>query len=358
MRTIEWVDEHVDLIDQTALPHQRRVALRTTEEVVDAIRRMVVRGAPALGAMGALGVALAAARSAELGYDPDAVRTDARRITEARPTAAHLGWAVQQVLPAVPRGPAAVLAAAQALVDADVRACATLSRLGAALLRSYVGDRPMVLHTHCNAGAMACVEWGTALGVVRALHADALIKRVLVGETRPLLQGSRITAFELAELGVAHQVVVDSAGPSFIASGEVDAVIVGADRIAANYDVVNKVGTYPLALAAARAGIPFVVAAPTATIDVDTPTGSAVTIEYRDPDEVLLVGGWRMAPAESGALNPAFDVTPADLVTAIVTEARVIEPARPTTSTSVGHAVPMGVAHAVTVPTMRMVGAS
>jgi S-methyl-5-thioribose-1-phosphate isomerase len=257
---------------------------------------------------------------------------------------------VQQVIPAVPRGPAAVLAAAQALVDADVRACATLSRLGAALLRSYVGDRPMVLHTHCNAGAMACVEWGTALGVVRALHADALIKNVVVGETRPLLQGSRITAFELAELGVPHQVVVDSAGPSLIASGEVDAVIVGADRIAANYDVVNKVGTYPLALAAARAGIPFVVAAPTATIDLDTPTGSAVTIEYRDPDEILLVGGWRMTPVASGALNPAFDVTPADLVTAIVTEARVIEPAR--------SSEPMSVAHAVTVPAMRMVGAS
>ncbi|HYZ36141.1 MAG TPA: S-methyl-5-thioribose-1-phosphate isomerase, partial [Pseudonocardiaceae bacterium] len=167
MRTIEWVDGHVDVIDQTALPHQRQVVLRTAEDVVDAIRRLVVRGAPALGAMGALGVALAAARSAELGYDPDAVGTDARRIAEARPTAAHLSWAVQQVLPAVPRGPAAVLAAAQALIDADVRACATLSRLGAALLRSYVGDRPMVLHTHCNAGAMACVEWGTALGVVR-----------------------------------------------------------------------------------------------------------------------------------------------------------------------------------------------
>src|SRR2546421_4320400 len=358
MRTIEWVDGHVDVIDQTALPQQRRVVLHATGDVVDAIRRMVVRGAPALGAMGALGVALAAARSAELGYDPDAGRTEARRIAAARPTAAHLCWAVQQVLPAVTRGPAAVLAAAQALVDADVRACATLSRLGAALLRSCVGDRPMVLHTHCNAGAMACVEWGTALGVVRALHADALIKRVVVGETRPLLQGSRITAFELAGLGVPHQVVVDSAGPSLIASGEVDAVIVGADRIAANYDVVNKVGTYPLALAAARAGIPFVVAAPTATIDLDTPTGSSVTIEYRDPDEVLLVGGWRMAPDESGALNPAFDVTPADLVTAIVTEARVIEPARPTASTGMGHAVPMGVAHAVTVPAMRMVGAS
>ena len=348
-RSIEWIDGHVDVVDQTALPQQRRVALHTVSEVVDAIHQLVVRGAPALGAMGALGVALAAARSAEQGYDPEAVRGDARRIATARPTAAHLRWAVQQVLPAVAHGPAVVLEAATALVEADVRACATLSRLGAALLRSYVGDRPMVLHTHCNAGALACVEWGTALGIVRALHADSLISMVVVGETRPLLQGSRITAFELAQLGVPHQVMVDAAGPGLIASGQVDAVIVGADRIAANYDVVNKVGTYPLALAAARAGVPFVVAAPTATLDPDAPTGAAVTVEYRDPDEVLLVGGWRMAPAESTALNPAFDVTPADLVTAIVTESRVIEPSRVTE--------PGGVVHPVTVPAMRLVGA-
>jgi methylthioribose-1-phosphate isomerase len=339
MRTIQWVDGHVDVIDQTVLPQQRRVVLHTVSDVVDAIRRLVVRGAPALGGLGALGVALAAARSAEQGYDADAVRADAGRIAGARPTATHLSWAVQQVLPAVPRGAAAVLTAAQALVEADVRACATLSRLGAALLRSYVGDRPMVLHTHCNAGALACVEWGTALGVVRTLHSDALVQMVIVGETRPLLQGSRITAVELAQLGVPHQVVVDAAGPGLIASGRVDAVIVGADRIAANYDVVNKVGTYPLALAAARAGIPFVVAAPAATLDPHMPTGAAVTIEHRDPDEVLLVGGWRMAPAESTALNPAFDVTPADLVTAIVTESRVIEPA--------------GVEQVVRVPAMR-----
>lgn len=349
MRTIEWVDGHVDVVDQTALPHQRRVALRTVSEVVDAIQRLVVGGAPALGAMGALGVALAATRSAERGYDPDTVRTDARRLAEARPTAVHLSWAVRQVLPSVTSGPAAVLAAARALMEADVRACATLSRLGAALLRSVVGDRPMVLHTHGNAGALACVEWGTALGVVRALHADALIRMVVVGENRPLLQGSRITAVELAELDVPHQVVVDAAGPALIASGQVDAVIVGADRIAANYDVVHAVGTYPLALAAARAGIPFVVAAPSVTLDPDTPTGAAATIEYRDPDEVLLVGGWRMAPAKSAALNPAFDVTPADLVAAIVTESRVIEPAQAAERT--------GVLHAVTVPAMRMVGA-
>ncbi|HEY6423632.1 MAG TPA: S-methyl-5-thioribose-1-phosphate isomerase [Pseudonocardiaceae bacterium] len=348
MRTIEWVDRrgvdgHISVIDQTALPQWRRVELHTAGDVVDAIHRMVVRGAPALGAVGALGVALAAVRAAEFGYDTDSVRVDARRIAAARPTAVHLGWAVKQVLPAVYRGHAAVLDAAQAVVEANVRACATVSRLGAALLRSYVGDRPMTLHTHCNAGALACVEWGTALGVVRALHADALVRMVLVGETRPLLQGSRITAAELAQLGVPHQVIVDAAGPGLIASGRVDAVIVGADRIAANYDVVNKVGTYPLALAAARARIPFVVAAPAATLDPDTPTGAAVTIEHRDPDEVLLVGGWRMAPTESTALNPAFDVTPADLVTAIVTESRVIEPS--------------GFESAVRVPAMRVVPA-
>lgn len=326
MRTIDWVDGHIDVVDQTALPQLRRVALRTVDEVVEAIHRMVVRGAPALGALGAYGVALAARCRADQGDDARMVLADAARIAAARPTAVHLEWSVRQVLPAVALGPAAVRKAAQALVEADVRACVTLSRLGAALLRGYLGDRPMVLHTHCNAGALACVEWGTALGVVRALHADGLVRMVLVDETRPLLQGSRITAVELAELGIPHRVVVDSAGPSLIASGAVDAVIVGADRIAANFDVVNKVGTYPLALAAARAAVPFVVAAPDLTVDDDTPTGIAVTIESRDPDEVLAFAGTGVVPPRTQALNPAFDVTPADLVTAIVTESRVIEP--------------------------------
>lgn len=329
MRTIDWVDGGIDVFDQTALPQRRRVLLHTPDEVVDAIQRMIVRGAPALGALGAFGVALAAARSAERGYDAAVVQADAARIAAARPTAANPAWAVRQLLPVLPQGPAAVLAAAEALVEAGVRACATVSRLGAALLRSYLGDRPMALQTHCNAGALACVEWGTALGVVHTLHADGLVRMVLVGETRPLLQGSRITAAELAEQGVPHRVIVDSAGPGLIAAGLVDAVVVGADRITANLDVVNKVGTYPLALAAARAGIPFVVAAPAATLDAATPAGAAVTIEHRHPDEVLTVAGHRMAPAGSAALNPAFDVTPADLVTAIVTESRVIEPADP-----------------------------
>lgn len=326
MRTIEWVTDHVDVVDQTALPENRRVALRTVDDVVDALQRLVVRGAPVIGVLGALGVALSARSWAERGYDVDGIRADAARIAAARPTAVNLARGVDAVLPAVPAGHLAVLRAAMGLLEADVRTNATLSRLGAALLRSYVGDRPMTLHTHCNAGAMACVDWGTALGVVRALHADRLVRMVLVDETRPLLQGSRITATELAALGVPHRVVVDSAGPGLILRGVVDAVIVGADRVAANLDVVNKVGTVGLALAAARAGIPFVVAAPESTLDLETGTGADVPIEQRDADEVLVVGGWRMAPRESRALNPAFDVTPADLVTAIVTESRVIEP--------------------------------
>ena len=171
---------------------------------------------------------------------------------------------------------------------------------------------------------MACVEWGTALGVVRALHERGRVRLVVLDETRPLLQGSRITAVELAGLGVEHRVVVDSAGPSVIARGLVDAVVVGADRIAANGDVANKIGTYPLALAAARAGIPFVVAAPESTVDAATASGEGIEVEERPAGEVLLVGGQAVSPPGTQAWNPAFDVTPNDLVTAIVTERRVI----------------------------------
>lgn len=337
MRTLEWVEDHIDVVDQTALPQWRRVRLETVDDVVDAIHRLVVRGAPALGVLGALGVALAARQHA----DADAVRADAGRIAAARPTAVNLSHGVQAVLPAVGRGPDAVLAAARQLLEDDARACAELSRRGAQLLRDLVGDRPMALATHCNAGALACVDWGTALGVVRALHAEDLVRTVLVGETRPLLQGSRITATELDALGIPHRIIVDAAGPGLIASGSVDAVVVGADRIAANLDVVNKVGTYGLALAAARAGIPFVVAAPESTLAPDTPDGAAVTVEQRDGDEVLHVGGRRWAPPGSVALNPAFDVTPADLVTAIVTEKRALRARADTSYCSHCHSRPV-----------------
>jgi S-methyl-5-thioribose-1-phosphate isomerase len=183
------------------------------------------------------------------------------------------------------------------------------------------------LHTHCNAGALACVDIGTALGVVRAVHARGLLDRVYAGETRPLLQGTRLTAWELEQMGADYRVVVDGAGPSLIARGLVDAVVVGSDRIAANGDVANKIGTYPLALAAARAGVPFVVVAPESTVDRATPDGASIEIEDRDDDEVLSWAGQRVAPPGAQALNPAFDLTPADLVTAIVTDRRVVRPA-------------------------------
>jgi methylthioribose-1-phosphate isomerase len=183
------------------------------------------------------------------------------------------------------------------------------------------------LHTHCNAGALACVEVGTALGVVGAIHDRGLLQRVYADETRPLLQGARLTAWELDRMGADYRVVVDGAGPSLIARGLVDAVVVGADRIAANGDVANKIGTYPLALAAARAGIPFVVAAPESTIDRATPDGDSIEIEDRDGDEVVMWDGRLVAPSGAQGVNPAFDVSPADLVTAIVTESRVVRPA-------------------------------
>jgi methylthioribose-1-phosphate isomerase len=254
-----------------------------------------------------MGVALAAHRGAD-------VAAAAERIATARPTAVNLAVGVRRALAAVPDGPAAVLAAALAVRDEDVAACHAIGDRGAALLTELCGPAPLRLSTHCNAGALACVEWGTALGVVRSLHAAGRVALVVADETRPLLQGARITAVELAALGIAHRVVVDGAGPSVIARGLVDAVVVGADRVAANGDVANKIGTYPLALAAARAGIPFVVACPESTVDMKTPDGAAITIEDRAEDEVLAGGP---------AWNPAFDVTPADLVTAIVTETRV-----------------------------------
>jgi methylthioribose-1-phosphate isomerase len=314
-RTIDWVDGRIVMVDQTALPEVRLVAVDTVDGLVEAIRRLVVRGAPALGVAGALGVALAH-RTLE---GPDRGAAIAR-LAAVRPTAVNLAVGVRRALDA----PGDVLAAALAVRDEDIAACHGIGDRGAALLAQLCGPGPLRLHTHCNAGALACVEWGTALGVVRSLHEAGRVAYVVADETRPLLQGARITAVELAELGVEHRVVVDGAGPSIIARGLVDAVVVGADRVAANGDTANKIGTYPLALAAARAGVPFLVACPESTVDGTTPSGSEIEIEERDGSEVLGVA----TPEATRAWNPAFDVTPADLVTAVVTERRVWWPGR------------------------------
>ena len=332
MRTVDWVGDRIVAIDQTLLPGEvRLVELATVDAIVDAIKRLVIRGAPAIGVAGGLGVAVAAldADRRRAGQaDVEDVQAAAARIRAARPTAVNLAWAVDRVLARLPMGTDAVVAEAVSLLDDDIATNRALAHRGADYIESLVGGSlgggSVAIQTHCNAGGLACVEWGTALGIVRALHERAKVREVFAGETRPLLQGARLTAFELAEMGVPYRVVVDGAGASVIARGLVDVVIVGADRVAANGDVANKIGTYPLALAAARAGIPFIVAAPESTVDLATPSGAEIDIELRDAAEVLSWQGIAIAPAGAEALNLAFDITPADLVTALVTEQRIV----------------------------------
>lgn len=323
-RTIDWRDGEVLIIDQTLLPAEEVVVpLRTVDELVAAIRRLAVRGAMALGVAGAMGVALAAVRAQESGGDVDGeVRAAAELLRASRPTAVNLAWGVERALAVRAGGPRAIVDEALRVRDEDVAASRRIGERGAEVLGGCA-----TLLTHCNAGALAAVEHGSALSVVRVLRDRGGLREVLVAETRPLLQGSRLTAWELGRMGVAHRVVVDGAGAGLILAGRVDAVVVGADRIARNGDVANKVGTLPHALAARWAGIPFVVAAPESTIDPAVAAGADIPIEERDPAEILEHDGRRVAPPGTRALNLAFDVTPAALVSAIVTERRVIRPA-------------------------------
>jgi len=304
--TIEWRDGVVRMIDQRRLPGELAfLDVTTVAELCDAIVTMAVRGAPALGVAGAMGVALAASR----GEDLDAA---ARRISGTRPTAVNLAWGVERA-----RAAADPVAEARTMAVEDVERNRRLGAHGAALLPP--GARVL---THCNAGALACAGFGTALGVIRS----ADVAHVFVDETRPVLQGARLTAWELQRLGIPMTVVADVLAGTLLAEGSVDCVVVGADRIAANGDVANKVGTYPLAVLAAHHGVPFYVAAPTSTIDRACPTGAAIPVERRPAAEVLELAGRRVAPAGTAADNRAFDVTPAALVTAIVTEAGVARP--------------------------------
>jgi methylthioribose-1-phosphate isomerase len=327
-RTIDWADGSIVLIDQTRLPHEEVVlTLTDVGELAEAIRALRVRGAPALGAAGALGVALAVHGAEASGADVAAAAGSAGALLAAtRPTAVNLARGIELALRALPSGPTAVVAAAVGYLDEIDRVTHAIGARGADLLDELVGGGGLRLLTHCNAGALACVGWGTALGVVGEAHLRGRVHQVFTCETRPLLQGARLTAWELGRMGARYRVLVDGAAAGLVLRGEVDAVIVGADRIAANGDVANKVGTVAHALAAARAGIPFIVAAPEDTIDLHTPAGVDIPIEERSAEEVTSFDGRPTAPPGSEARNPAFDVTPADLVTAIVTERRVIRP--------------------------------
>ncbi|MFF2127655.1 S-methyl-5-thioribose-1-phosphate isomerase [Streptomyces olivochromogenes] len=327
LRAVDWTGNSLALIDQTALPHRTETReIRDVDGLVDAIQRLVVRGAPAIGAAGAYGVALALLQGEREGWSAEETRAAVARVRAARPTAVNLMVCVDRVMARFDEGLDAVLAEAAAVQREDVEANRAMGAYGADWLLKKVGvDRPLRVLTHCNTGALATAGWGTALGVIRELHARGLVEVVYADETRPLLQGSRLTAWELVQEGIPHYVQADGAAAGTILRGEVDAAIVGADRIAANGDTANKVGTVGVALACADAGIPFLVAAPTTTVDLATATGADIHIELRGEDEVLEWSGVRTAPTESRGHNPAFDVTPGRLVTGLVTERGVLE---------------------------------
>jgi methylthioribose-1-phosphate isomerase len=320
VHTLDWVEGAVVTVDQRLLPGEHRLLrLRTADELIDAITSLAVRGAPALGVAGAMGVALSAYHHPG---EPGRVAEEADRLANARPTAANLAWGVARALARLPEGPDAVLAEAMAVLAEDEQVNRAAAARAADLLQRLCPDRPLRVLTHCNSGRLAAGTWGTGLGTVRDLVARGAIELVVATETRPLLQGARLTAWELAEEGIPYRLVVDSAAPALISRGLVDCVVVGADRIAANGDTANKIGTYSLALAAHRAGLPFLVVAPESTVDTTLPDGTGIVIEERAADEVTSFGGVHTAPAGTKVFNPAFDVTPADLITAVVTDQR------------------------------------
>ncbi len=316
IRAVQWRGDHLRLLDQRLLPREERwIDCRDAGEVTQAIRDLAVRGAPAIGIAAAWGVALAARQGAPL----DAALAQLRA---ARPTAVNLMWALDRMKTRIAAGAdaAALEREAQAIQDEDLAANRHMGELGASLIAPHSG-----VLTHCNTGSLATAGFGTALGVIRAGVSAGRIDRVYAGETRPWQQGARLTMWELVRDGIPAQLIADSAASHLMRSGAVQWVIVGADRIAANGDTANKIGTYQLAIAARHHGVKFMVVAPSSTVDMATSSGEAIEIELRDPAELLAVAGQRTVVEGAEAWNPVFDVTPAELIDAIVTERGVIE---------------------------------
>jgi len=332
MRTIEWDDGVVKMIDQRKLPGEYVVVQFTDyREVARAIKEMYIRGAPAIGAAAAFGLALCARGSkartrAELLAD---LEEAADTLRETRPTAVNLPWALERMLEQarkaqhtqVEQMANALVAEAQRMADEDVEINQRMAAHGAELIED--GDNVL---THCNTGSLATVDYGTALGVIRTAHEQGKCIHVWVDETRPRLQGARLTAWELMRYGIPMTLVADNAAGHLMLTGQVDLVLVGADRVAANGDVANKIGTYKLAVLARENGIPLYSVCPTSTVDLSLPSGDQITIEERDPTEVTHVSGVNIAPEGVLVYNPAFDVTPHRYVTGIVTEKGIIAP--------------------------------
>src|SRR5690242_9380072 len=329
VETVQWIDNAVVLIDQTRLPlEEKYVTCRTSDEVADAIRRMVVRGAPAIGVAAAMGVALGLLNAPEQDIDRH-FENICGTLAATRPTAVNLFWAIERMrrLYEKLRGhPLAeirrfLVEEARLIREEDISICRAIGRNGAALLP----DSRTVL-THCNAGALATAGYGTALGVIRAAIEAGKHVDVFADETRPFLQGARLTVWELQQDGIPTTLITDNMAGHFLRSGRIGCVVVGADRIAGNGDVANKIGTYSVAVLARENGIPFYVAAPVSTFDLTLASGDAIPIEQRSPTEVTHVFGVPVAPEAIAAANPAFDVTPARYVTAIVCERGVARP--------------------------------
>ena len=327
-----WRDDRLVLLDQTVLPLRELNRDYTRwQDVADAIRTLVVRGAPAIGVAAAYGVVLAARQSDAATFDAlfADLETAIKGLAATRPTAVNLFWALDRMrriaLEQRDRSPvqvrARLLAEAEAIRTEDIEANRAMGVHGAAL----VPDRARIL-THCNAGALATAGYGTALGVIRAAHERGKVALVWVDETRPVMQGARLTAWEMVQEGIPHKLIADVAAGSIMAHGEVDMVVTGADRIAANGDTANKIGTYPVAVLARHHKVPFYVAAPFSTIDPSLKSGREIPIEERDAAEVRRTGVQQTAPDGSPVYNPAFDVTPAELITAIITERGVFRP--------------------------------
>jgi methylthioribose-1-phosphate isomerase len=331
--TLEWTSEGVRFLDQTRLPREETYVLaRTYQDVADVITRMIVRGAPAIGVGAAMGVALGARHSTAptLAALLAEIRVIGKALAATRPTAVNLFWAIERMrrraaeLAAEPGATVGsvkqgLIAEAARMYDEDIAACRALGAFGAELLPRSAG-----VLTHCNAGALATCGYGTALGVIRAAAEGGRKIEVYADETRPFLQGARLTAWELMKDNIPTTVICDNMAASLMRAGRVQAVVVGADRIAANGDVANKIGTYGLAVLAREHGIPFYVAAPWSTIDVATRTGAEIPIEQRAAVEVTHHGGTQLTPDHVAVWNPAFDVTPAKYITAIVTERGVL----------------------------------
>ena len=329
IKAIEWESDKLVLLDQTLLPlSEKYLAFDTVAELIDAIQRLVVRGAPALGVAGAYGVVIAMDEALRKNLTPQEFERSLDQLRDARPTAVNLSWAVEKIRKLIATGRESVLQAAHQLALEDQNSTLQMGNIGADWLMNKLGKHPLTLLTHCNTGSLATTGSGTALGVIREVHNRGFVKEVFADETRPLLQGSRLTAWELMKSEIPYRIQPDGAAAMAIMSGRIDAALIGADRITKNGDAANKIGSLGVALACHAAGIPFLVVAPESTVDRNLATGAAIHIEIRADEEITFFKGEQIAPHGAKTFNPAFDVTPAKYISAVITELKAYEIAK------------------------------